>query len=101
MTVRLNEAAISAFFRNPDGPVALDIERRAFEVTKLAVAYAARITPEYPVEEIIGYRIEQGPESIQAVVGIIDVGRVPDYLSEKEERERVWLVPALRDGFDA
>ncbi len=100
MTVRLNEAAISNFFRNPDGPVARDIERRAPNVTDLAVQLTSRILPEYPVEDIIGYRMEQGEDGIQAAVGIIDVGRIPDYLSEKEERERVWLRPALQYGFD-
>ena len=102
MTVHLNEAAISAFFRNPEGPVARNIETRAQRVAQLAQQNARVIMQRYAGDagSFIGYRLEQGAEGIQAVVGIQDQGKIASYLSEKEERERVWLVPALRDGLD-
>ena len=102
MTVRLNEAAITAFFRNPEGAVARNIEQRAQNVTLLAQRNARVIMQRYSGDagSLIGYRMEQGAEGIQAVVGIQDQGKIASYLSEKEERERVWLVPALRDGLD-
>lgn len=100
MTVRLNEAAISAFFRNPEGAVARNIEARAQNVTTLAQRNARVIMHSFAGDIGIGYRMEQGADGIQAVIGIQDQGKVASYLSEKEERERVWLVPALRDGFD-
>jgi len=100
VTVTLNEAAISRFFSDPSGPLAQDIERRAQNVTNLARQNAQLIIESFPVSSMIGYRMEQGPDGIQAVIGVTEDGRMARYLDEKEQRERIWLTPALRDGFD-
>jgi hypothetical protein len=105
VSVVLIDSAIQAMFRNPLGPVARDIERRAQAVVEEARyggpkgginGIMGRFRDVQQLVDSVGYELVEGPLGIEAVVGLQGKGSITDYLNEKEHREHVWLVPALQ-----
>ena len=99
MAVILNETVLRALLETREGPVGRDLERRAVNVTAAARLNAqgilARMTPAQ-AEQAIEYRIGNDAEGLFATIGVDpDQGSFSDYLARKEQREHVWLEPAL------
>jgi hypothetical protein len=97
--ITLNEPALALLLESENGPVGLDLRRRAERVTVLARQKVDVIMARSSVNVAadVDFRIDPGP---QAVIGIRPSGSIADYLAEKEVRESAWLVPALQEAFE-
>ena len=102
MTVTLNQAGIQALFADPTGPVGREVGRLAQELTVVAQGNVNEIMHRNPVVDI-GFNLQEGPEGIQAVIGVVDGGSASDYIDEKaaapKEGTESWMLRAMRTVF--
>jgi hypothetical protein len=99
MSVTLFEPALRFLLEDQDGPVGIDLRRRAEIITRLAEANVQHIITTAP-DGIVGYEISNGELGLQAEIGVVGEGRWSSYLASKELREGVVFRPALAQGLE-
>lgn len=95
--VTLNEVALKALLETDDGPVGLDVQRRANAMQEVLKARARQIFE--------GRSGIQGDERVamrrsgqEITIGFLD-GRIEEYLAPKIEREPDAILPQLNTAF--
>ena len=95
--------ALFALLETQDGPVGLEVTKKAEEVRGYARGYVERIMHRLPDPSIVSQSVNYEQTGTEAVVGIDDHGidSIEDYLANKEAFELTWLFPAVQDAFPA
>jgi hypothetical protein len=99
MSVTLFEPSLRFLLEDQDGPVGIDLRRRAEIITRLVEQNAQHIIIQMP-DGIVGYEISNGDLGLQAEIGLTGSGRWSNYLASKEIREGVVFRPALDQGLE-
>ena len=100
MTVIVNEAAMAALFHSAE--MRQEVEQTAQIATQLVVEKLTTgpdpLLHSYPgdVHALIDYSVEQDPQTVYAVVGVVDTGqRLARYVKSKEDREHKWFAATI------
>lgn len=101
---KINQRQMTVLFSTV-GPVEQLLEFRTREVVALAQDNVREIMRNFQgnIESIlddIDYEIIVEGTTIEAIVGIRANDKIAQYLADKEDREQVWLLPAVEQVFD-
>jgi hypothetical protein len=102
VTVIINDAVLEPFLRSQNGPVGLDLARRAHNVEERARQNAAGQIIGIRTGDLIGgitSRIEADVAGLFAVISTPAKHRGFGYPAFWDQRGRPWLTTALREGF--
>lgn len=101
MTIRVNDAALTEFLRSRNGPVGLDLERRARNVEEKARENASGDIIGIQTGDLLAglkVTIREGPDGLEAVVGTDAQHRGFNYPGFHNQNGRPWLTDALREA---
>jgi hypothetical protein len=92
-----NEAALQVLLASEQGPVGHGLVEMAQAIVDMAEDNIDIIMWRVPSDVSRAVDYEYFEDTASVAIGIRSEGTISEYLAEKEDREHVWLTPALEE----